>query len=446
MSITSNRIDHQTGHKSDTGLTYCVIGAGSSGLVGAKRLLEQGISVEVIDRDPDVGGNWNYGAPSSRVFKSTHLVSSKDLTQYLDFPMPDHYPDYPSHFQVQEYFRDYARTFSLYDHIRFNTSVEQVDRLDDGRWSVSLDTGETSIYDGVVIANGHNWQPKSPTFDGHFDGEIMHSATYRVPDIFEGKRVLVIGAGNSGCDIACEAAQTSNGAFLSVRRGYHFVPKYLFGRPADQMAEIGVKMRTPMMVRRWLAMAAIRLTTLNPKHFGMPKPDHKLWESHLINNTNILHYFSHGDLSIKPAIRHLDGKEVVFTDGSTEQIDLIVCATGYVLSIPFIDPTHLNWVDKSPELYLNMMHPTYDNLFVLGLMQPSSGQWQIVDYQAQAVAGFVRAQVTNPAAADRVKRLKEGPSPDLGPGLNYVNTSRHFFEIEHGSYRRYMKRLISCVE
>jgi cation diffusion facilitator CzcD-associated flavoprotein CzcO len=98
---------------------YLVVGAGSSGLVAAKRLLERGVPADVVERQDDVGGLWFAPGPYGRVARSTHLVSSKQLTAYRDFPMPVDYPDYPSHEQVLEYFRAYARYYGLYDRIEF---------------------------------------------------------------------------------------------------------------------------------------------------------------------------------------------------------------------------------------------------------------------------------------------------------------------------------------
>lgn len=206
---------------------YCIVGAGSSGLAAAKNLKAHQIPFDVIEAEDDVGGNWYYGKPHSSVYRSTHLISSKPLTEYTDFPMPAHYPDFPSHAQVWEYLRSYTKAFGLYDSIKFNTSVERIEKAGDC-WDVTLSNNETRRYRGVIIANGHNWDPKYPTYSGHFDGVVLHSAQYKTPEVLRDKRVLVVGAGNSGCDIAVESAQNAARTFHSVRRGYYYVPKYFF--------------------------------------------------------------------------------------------------------------------------------------------------------------------------------------------------------------------------
>ncbi len=372
--------------------TYCIIGAGASGITAAKNFKERGIPCQIIEREDDVGGNWYYGKPNSSVYQSTHLISSKSLSAYTDYPMPDSYPDYPNHEQVLVYLRDYARYFGLYELINFNTSVTRIERDADECWLVTLDSGETCRYRGLVIANGHHWDAKYPDFAGHFDGQSLHSADYKTPDIVRDKRVLVIGAGNSGCDIAVESAHNAARTFLSMRRGYHYIPKYIFGMPVDQFAEVALKLRTPRFIRRPLFTLMIRTVLGNPKQYGLPKPDHKVLESHPIVNSQLLYAVGHGDIIPKPNINELRGHEVVFADGSVEEIDVLIYATGFNISFPFIDLMHLNGKNGKPHLYLHAFHPEYDNLFVAGLLQPDSGQFWIVDYQCQLMAQFVHNQ------------------------------------------------------
>ena len=220
-----------------------VIGAGPHGLSALKALLQAGIPADGFDRADDLGGNWNFGAPTAGV-----RVHAFDLQQTVhpvpDFPMPDDYPDYPSHRQVKAYFDAYAAHFGLRERITFNTSVVRVEAVDvqapAPQWDVTVerDGKQAKIrYDGVVVANGHNWNPKIPQYPGEFGGEVLHSADYKVPDQLRGRRVLVVGAGNTGCDIAVEAAQNATATFHSTRRGYYYNPKFVFGKPSDQIAD-----------------------------------------------------------------------------------------------------------------------------------------------------------------------------------------------------------------
>ena len=361
----------------------CVIGAGSSGLAAAKNLSERGFAVDVLECEDDLGGNWNYGKPNARVYRSTHMITSKRCTEFSDFPMPHHFPDYPHHAQVLAYLRSYSDHFGLESFIEYRTPVERVAPFEQGRfWDVTPAGGPTRRYAAVVIANGHNWSPKKPEYPGEFTGEILHSAQYRTPDILAGKRVLVVGAGNSGCDLAVESSQNARQTFHSTRRAYHYIPKYLLGRPADRLGEKLHRIGLSLTVKQALTSLILKCVVGSPARYGLPRPDHKLFETHPIVNSLLLYYVSHGDITPKPDILRLEGDTVHFIDGTVEVIDLLMFATGYNIVFPFIDAQLLNWRDGRPRLYHNVFHPEYDNLFVLGLIQPDGGQFVLVDWQS----------------------------------------------------------------
>lgn len=418
----------------------CIVGAGSSGLVAARWLKAFNIPFNIIEREDEVGGNWNYGKPNSSVYKSTHLISSKTMSAFRDFPMPDHYPDYPNHAQVFEYLRSYARHFDLYPSITFNTAVENIER-DGNQWLVTIN-GETRRYRGVIIANGHHWDKKYPEYPGGFNGTVIHSGDYKTPDVLHDKRVLVIGAGNSGCDIAVEAVQHAEKVFHSMRRGYHFIPKYLFGKPTDVINELPIKLGVPLPVRRVFNRLIMRALVGDMTDYGLQKPDHKLQETHPLVNSQLLYHMGHGDITAKPDVVELCGDSVRFVDGSIEQVDVIVCATGFKISFPFIDKKHLAWGRTHPELYMNVFHPSYDNLFVVGLIQPDSGQFWIVDYQSEVIARFIKSQDLNLPTVDQFRQMKSREKVDLGGGIRYIGSTRHALEVEHGTYRKQMKRLL----
>ena len=425
---------------------YCIIGGGSSGICAGKHLKAIGIPFDIIEREDDVGGNWYYGKPNSSVYQSTHLISSKRMTEYNDFPMPDDYPDYPDHRQVLAYLRDYARRFKLYDHMMFNISVEHVARNADKTWTIRLSNGVTRRYRGLVIANGHLWNPKFPDYPGEFDGQVVHSGNYKTPDILRDKRVLVVGAGNSGCDIAVESAQHAAATFHSTRRGYYYVPKYAFGKPTDVVNEIGLRLRSPLWLRRIINGMILRILVGDLRRYGLRKPGHRLLETHPIVNQLITFYMGHGRIKPKVDVAELCGDAVRFADGSVEQIDVIVYATGFKISFPFIDNKTLNWKSTHPDLYINAFHREYDNLFVMGMIQPDSGQFWIVDLQAELMAKFIRACDQVAPVADKFRRLKSTQRPDLGGGVKYLDSTRHLLEIEHASYRRRIKKHIKLID
>lgn len=424
---------------------FCIIGAGSSGLTAAKNLREQGLACDVLEREDDVGGNWYFGKPHSSVYRSVHLISSKPMTEYTDYPMPAEYPDYPGHAQVWEYLRSYARHFGLYEHIEFNTSVADVRPVNenqaDSPWDVELNDGSVRRYRGVVVANGHNWDPRWPDIPNKFRGVSLHSGEYKTPDVLRDKRVLVIGAGNSGCDLAVESAQNAAVTLHSTRRGYHYYPKYFLGRPADQVGEGMLRWRLPLWLRRLSGGLLVKLVMGRPQDYGLPAPDHRLFETHPIVNSQMLYYVGHGEIQPMPDVQELREQSAVFVDGREEAIDVVIFATGFKISFPFIDVRHLNWNGRRPDLYLNVFHPRYDTLFVIGLIQPDSGQFGLADCQARAMARFLAARQKHQSRADWFRQEKERSLPELSRGIHYVNSPRHLLEVEHFSYRKRLEKL-----
>ena len=424
---------------------FCVLGAGTSGLAVAKNFLQAGIPFDCLEREDDLGGNWNFGKSHSSVYASTHLISSKRLTEYTDFPMPEEYPEFPSHELVFAYLRNYADHFGLPDHIQFNTSVAAVQPCEQG-WRVQLEGGQQRLYRGVVIANGHNWHPRMPEYPGKFAGQQLHSSEYKVPGTLRGKRVLVVGGGNSGFDLAVEAAIHAREASISLRRGYHVLPKFFKGKPIDACGETVHHWRLPLWARRLAAKLVVRWVLGPPQLAGLTKPDHRLFESHPIINSQLHHHLGHGNLAVRPDVAELAGESVQFVDGSDGPFDLILYATGFRLSFPFIDTQYLNWHNNRPELFLNIFHPQRDDLFCVGLIQPDSGQWGLVDYQAQLIARYLCARDSQSRAAHWFAQLKQSPADDLNQGIQYIDSPRHRLEVEYFAYRRRLQKLIAKLK
>ncbi|MBP0590865.1 NAD(P)-binding domain-containing protein [Paraburkholderia sp. LEh10] len=423
---------------------YCIIGAGAAGITAAKNLGAQGIAFDIIEREDDVGGTWYFGRDSSAIYQSVHMISSKTFSEYTDFPMPADYPTYARADQALDYLRSYARRFRLYEHIEFGRCVFEIKPVAGSPlWDVVLDRGEVRRYKGVLVCNGHLCKPQMPAYPGHFDGLQLHSAQYKTPDVLKGKRVLVVGAGNSGCDIAVEAVHHAQAVFHSTRRGYFYWPKFLFGIPADRWAEWPLKMRMPLWLRRFAGERLLRLTTAGqPEEYGLPKPDHRLFESHFIINSTLFYHLGHGDLKARPDVLELCGDRVRFRDGSEDRVDVIVYATGFELSFPFIDQAYLSWNKSQPQLYLNMFDAQHPNLFFIGLFQTSTGNWPLMDYQSQLVARYLRARDAAPQQAKRLDKLIRNDRSDWNGGIQFTPTQRHSIELEHFAYRAQLKRLI----
>jgi cation diffusion facilitator CzcD-associated flavoprotein CzcO len=425
---------------------YCIVGAGAGGLAAAKNLLEFGIDVDVIEREGEVGGNWNYSSPNSGAYRSIHLITSKPYIQYLDYPIPDHFPTYLGRRHALEYLRSYAQHFGFYDRIEFRRSVEWIDRRDGSpHWIVTLDGGERRRYAGVIVANGHNWSPRYPDFPGRFEGTVLHSADYKTPELFEGKRVLVVGGGTSGADIAVESSLHADSTTLSIRRGCYYWPKYLFGLPTDVVYENILKFRFPLPVVRFFGGLFLRLNSAgNPDRYGLPKPPHKLLEEHFVLNSTLLYSLGHGEITPRPNVAELRGDRVRFADGTEEPFDVIVYATGYrQTELPFLDRRHLNWADGTPGLHLQMLHPDYDNLFLVGLFQTSTGNWQIMDYQSRLIARYIHLSRADPGRVAWLRAEKRHPAfgPALNGGISFYDSHRHQLQVDHFSYRRRLRKM-----
>ncbi|MET0334662.1 MAG: NAD(P)-binding domain-containing protein, partial [Rhizobacter sp.] len=288
-------------------------------------------------------------------------------------------------------------------------------------------------FKGVVIANGTLAEPNMPAFEGQFAGELLHTAAYKSAEQFRGKRVLVIGAGNSGCDIAVDAVHHAKSVDLSVRRGYYFVPKYVFGKPADTVG--GGKIKMPPWLKQKIDSTVLKWFTGDPVRFGLPKPDYKMYESHPVVNSLVLHHMGHGDIGVKADIARFDGPTVHFKDGRAQDYDLVLCATGYRLHYPFIDPALLGWQGMAPQLYLNILSPRFDNLAVLGMIEASGIGWQGRHEQAELVARFFKAQADGSPRADALRTAKAGPPPDLSGGFKYLKLERMAYYVHKDTYR-----------
>jgi hypothetical protein len=423
-----------TGSTDTTG-RVCIIGAGPAGLSAARALKRFGIPYDQYERHSDVGGIWDLDNPGTPMYESAHFISSRKTSGFFDFPMPDSFPDYPGNRQILAYTRDFADTFGLRSAIRFNCPVENVES-NGSDWEVTLSDGSSRTYQAVICATGVTWSPRLPSHPGTFSGEVRHSSTYRDTTEFRGKRVLIVGLGNSGADIACDAAASAEAAFVSVRRGYHVIPKHLFGIPTDELSESGPEL--PVRVIRPPLRLLLRLLQGDLTKYGLPKPDHDLLESHPLLNSQLLHHLQHGDVAIRPDVDRLDGSRVRFVDGTDEEIDLVLYATGYDWAIPYMADRYFQWHDGRPDLYLSAFNRDHRNLIGLGYVEINSSAYTVFDHISNLVAQYLHDQQQNPQRANAFDRLIADDRPQLSGGLTFIDSPRHRSYVDAHSYRKYL--------
>ena len=363
---------------------FLVIGAGPVGLATAKAFNDAEIAYDQVDADTDIGGNWKHG-----VYRSAHIISSKHTTEYADFPMPEDYPDFPSRQQMLAYLNSYADAFYLRENIEFSTKVVMITPRANEFYEVEFASGEKRVYKGVAVGSGHHWQKRFPDYEGEFAGEYFHSKDYKSPEQLADKRVLVIGGGNSACDIASEAARVGKSCHLSLRRGYWFLPKTLFGKPTAE----SFMRYFPVAIQRFFIKAALRVVLGKYEDYGLPKPDHKIFQKHPTLNSELLHYLKHGRIKPRPDVKKFEGKTVHFVDGASDIFDAVVCGTGFYVSFPFLPEGVVKVKNGNLAMvYAGCVLEKHKNLYILGTTQPRYGFGPLVTPSSQMLAQIIKLQ------------------------------------------------------
>ncbi len=422
----------------------CIIGAGSSGITAAQVLAARGVDYDCFEMGSDVGGNWRYDNDNgvSSAYRSLHLNTSRDATGYAAYPMPKHLPDYPNHWQVAAYFDDFVKHFGLRERITFRTEVLKV-TADDGGYAVTIrarDGGdpETRHYDHVLVANGHHWDARwpEPGFPGEFTGEEIHAHYYRTPEVFQGKRVVVLGIGNSATDIAVEASRVASATYLAMRRGAHILPKFIFGMPTDKLTNTPLA-GAPLAMQSLTMRALLRVTVGKMTDYGLPKPDHAVLHAHPTISGDLLSRLGHGDITVKPSVARFDGSEVEFTDGSSVQADVVVYCTGYRVSFPFLDESFAVSADNHIDLYRRVVSVDHPGLYFIGLLQPIGAVMPLAEQQAHWVADLITGTCRLPSPE---KMRAQIASYDRKLRKRYVASKRHTIEVDAHAYRAELLR------
>ncbi len=420
-------------------LDALVVGAGPSGLAALRRLKEAGFTALALEKRYDVGGNWLYEEGPNRhssAYKTLVTITSKACSEFEGHPFPKEWPDYLPHELVQKYFRSYAERFGLLDLIRFGTEVAEAIPTQEG-WQVRTTAGETYTARYLFAASGHHWKPYLPSYPGTFTGESYHSHHYTDPAQLYGKRVLVIGAGNSGADIASDAVRTAKSVDLSVRRGYYITPKFaFFGEPSDALYR---KLIAPLPRFLHAPMAALTLRLLvGPiERYGMQRPHDNYFYTHPIMNTELLYNLRHGRIRLRGSISHLEGDRVYFTDGTSESYDTIIWATGYEITFPYLPEPLVPKAENIERIWLHIFSLDEPRLIFMGLIQPTGCLWNLSEKQASLAVRYMRGVYRFPADVEQQSRTYW-----QAQRKRYAESPRHLLEVDWYEYARLLDRLI----
>uniref|UniRef100_A0A8C0IW00 Flavin-containing monooxygenase n=1 Tax=Chelonoidis abingdonii TaxID=106734 RepID=A0A8C0IW00_CHEAB len=427
-----------------------VIGAGSSGLCTIKCCLDDGLEPTCFERSEDIGGLWRFKENPEEgrasIYKSVIINTSKEMMCFSDFPIPDEFPNYMHNSKIMEYFRMYADHFDLLKYIRFKTTVISVTRRPDfsstGQWDIVTESKgkqESAVFDGVMVCSGHHTNAHLPldSFPGieKFKGRYSHSRDYKNPQEFSGKRVIVIGIGNSGGDLAVELSHEADQVFLSTRRGAWVLNRVAEqGYPLDIVLTTRLKaffkqMLTTSMVNQW---AENRVNArFNHAHYGL-RP--QIISQHPTINDELPNRIISGKVLVKPNIREFTETGAIFEDGTREEdIDAVFFATGYSFSFPFLQDC-VKVVENQVSLYKFIFPPHLEKptLAFIGLIQPLGAIMPIAELQSRLAIQVFKGLIKLPTESDMMANITQEKD----------EIQRHTIQVD---YVEYMDELACLV-
>jgi dimethylaniline monooxygenase (N-oxide forming) len=426
---------------SDAEKRVAVIGAGGAGLCTAKWMLQSGFDVTEYEVGTCVGGIWVYQNDSglSPAYKTLHINSDKDSTQFKDYPFPHSASLFPHHTEMRAYLENYAKHFGMYDHIRFNAAVTRItpELSDCGgdvyRWRVDDVSGRSDVYDAVVVATGHSSRPRHPEFAKNFTGEYLHSFDYEDPARFANKRVCVVGLGTSACDIASDICSVAERTVMAARSGTPVVPKLFLGKPIVQINQRLSKWWIPKSFRRWTLKWIAHLIQGDLEVYGVKKPAKGTRPS--INGLLATH-LAMRQIEIRPGVTRVDGQTIEFEDGSAEEFDSIIAATGYLFEEPLVSGI-VDIADGHAPLFKRIVPPNWPGLFFAGLLQYQGAFFEAFDAQAKWIAEIIAGTYALPPEQEMVADIAEKEAHNKQV---YSNSPRHYLEEVGVEYRKDLRK------
>lgn len=363
-----------------------IVGAGPAGLAVGAELRRSGAAFVMLERGQHVGESWH------RHYQRLALHTPKRHSALPGLPFPRDYPTYPSREQVIAYFEKYARTFDL--HPEFGRDVSRCTQGADGRWVVSTDAGDYRARN-LVMTTGLNRVPRVPRWPGQetFPGPVVHSYDYSNGERFRGRRVLVVGFGNSGAEIATDLLEHGAHPAVAVRSKVNVIPRDLFGIPIIIFALLW----KPFPARFADAMNALtlRLAVGNLSSLGLSKRDDgpfaQIDEAHKIPVLDVgtLAHIRSGEIDVRKNVESFDGATVRFADGTHERFDAVVLATGFTTGLASMFPNESEVLDGQGRPRINGRESSLRGLFFCGYELSRGGVLREIGIEARRIAATI---------------------------------------------------------
>jgi cation diffusion facilitator CzcD-associated flavoprotein CzcO len=425
-----------------------ILGAGAAGLCAAKFLLQNGFrDITLYEIGSEIGGMWCYENDNglSSAYRTLHINTSRNVTRFHDFLFEDDVQFFPDHWDMHRYLCRYAEHFDITPRIRFNRRVDEVrPRFTPGeeapRWELALEGGEVAEYDTVIAATGHLSKPSHvPKFRDEFTGEYLHSHYYREPEGYVGKRICIVGIGNSALDISGDLCVTARRCVLVARSGALIMPKLLFGIPGTDITQAIQRPWLPEWIRRSLLRLVAYAAHGDQTKLGFRPMNVR---THATSNGTIITDVAYNRVEIKHEIDRIDGRTIYFNDGSHGEFDVLIGATGYLIDLPFISRDVVSLESNRLDLYKRIVPPGWPGLYFMGFFNTDTALNMVFEHQARWIVELELGRAMLPTTSEMQRDIERKAD---WVRRTYKQTDRHTIEEEHVPYLKELKRSLRMM-
>jgi len=426
-----------------------VIGAGASGLCAAKHLLEVGLDVTVFEIGTQVGGLWCYMNDSGRssAYRTLHINTAKNVTNFRDFLFAEEVQRFPSHEDMYAYLESYAEHFGVIEHIRFNSEVTELTPLfepgkQDPKWRITTVDGDEHVFDAVCVCTGHLTKPVHvPEFRNGFTGTYMHSHDYKEPEPMVGKRVCVIGIGNSAVDVASDVCVNAKRCVLVARSGVWIAPKIVFGVAFTDLTDWFMKPWMPAWLRKKLLVFLIWCVHGKPERLGLPPVTERV---HATSSGTVVNDIAYRRIEVKHGVDRIEGRKIRFTDGTSDEFDVLVAATGYLIDLPFLSEDIVPRANNRIRLWKRVIPPEWPGLYFVGMLNvvSHSNLWAY-EHQVRWLREFILGNAVTPSVE---KMNRDNDAKDSYIAEEFKRTIRHTIEEEPVRYFPELRKALKAAK